>query len=289
MKNFEYKKVFTLKEALLLLAQHQEGAKILAGGTALLVKMHNKVLKPEILVDIKGIRGLEEIRYDPVEGLSIGALALIHSLETSQIIREKFEVISEAAGFLGSLQIRNRGTLGGNLCNASPAGDMAPCLISLSAKAKVMGGGGERFFPLEEFFMGPGKTALKQDELLTAVQVPNLPPRTGCMYTKHSIRKAMDWPVVGVAVALTLDSERDKCRDIKIALGAAAPVPMRAQKAEDRLRGQRMDETSIAEASRLASEEARPITDIRASAEYRREMVRVITQKTLKQVQEALS
>jgi len=289
MKNFEYKKVHTLEEAFHLLGQHQEKAMILAGGTDLLVKMRNKTLKPEILVDIKGIPGLDEIRYDPVEGLHLGALASIHRLETCPIILEKFPAISEAAGYLGSFQIRSRATLGGNLCHASPAGEMAPCLISLGAKLRIAGSAGERWVLLEDFFTDPGKTVLQRDELLTTVQVPTPPAQTGCQYTKYGIRKAMDLAIVGVAVVLTLDEEKDKCREVKIALGAVGPIPMRAKKGEARLRGQKMDEASIAEASLLASQEAQPITDIRASAEYRRKMVQALTQKTLKQLQEALS
>jgi len=284
MKNFEYKKLSTLDEALSLLGQSQDGAMILAGGTDLLVKIRNRVWHPEILIDIKGIPGLDEIRYDAVEGLYLGPLTSIHRLETSSIIREKFPAIFEAASSLGSFQVRCRATLGGNLCSASPAGDMAPSLISLGAKAKIVGRGRERWVPLEDFFTAPGKTLLKRDEFLAAVQVPKLPPQTGSKYIKFAFRKAMDWTIVGVAVALFLDSERDKCAEIRIALGAVASTPLRAKKAETRLRGQRMDEAAIAEASLLASEEVTPISDIRASGEYRREMVRVLTQKTLNQL-----
>jgi len=281
MKNFEYKKVSTLDEALSLMGQYQGRAKVLAGGTDLLVRMRNRVWNPEILIDLKGVPGLDEIQYDPAEGLQIGALTSIYRIVNSSIIREKFPAISQAAASLGSFQVRTRATLGGNLCNASPAADMAPILISLGAKVKIRRNEAERWIPLEEFFASPGKSVLRPSELLALIQVPTLPARTAGVYLKHTIRKAMDLPIASVAVALTLDSGKDKCREIKIALGAVGPIPIRAVEAEKQLRGLRVDEASMAEASLLAAEEARPISDVRASAEYRREMVRVLTQRAL--------
>ena len=289
MKSFGYQKVFTLEEAFRLLDQYPDKARILAGGTDLLVKIRHSILSPELLIDIKEIPGLDEIRYDPAAGLQIGALASIHRLETSAVIKEKYGVIAQAAGSLASLQVRTRATLGGNLCNVSPHGDMAPCLLSLGAKVKIAGKKEDRLVPLEEFFVGPGITDLRPGEILAAVQLPLPLPFTGCTYIKHTIRKAMDLAVVGVAVALSADSERVKCREVKIALGAVGPIPLRAKRAENRLRGQKLDDFSISEVSRIASEEVQPISDIRASGEYRREMVRVITERALKQAQGALS
>lgn len=283
MKNFIYKKVLTVEDAFLLLSEYKEKARILAGGTELLVKMKQKQLEPEILIDIKEIGALGGIQYDEKGGLIIGALASIRSIEVSKIIQEKFKVISEAAGFIGSIQNRNLATLGGNLCNASPAAEMAPCLMSLGTRVKVIGREKERWIPLEEFFTGPGQTVLKNGEILASIQVPNISPRTGCVYMKHSLRKAMDLAMVSVAVALTLDSTKKKCQEIKIVLGAVAPVSIRAQKAEERLRGKKIDYASIEEASRLAAKEARPISDLHGSAQYRKEMVRVITERSINQ------
>ena len=288
MKNFEYRKVSTLEEAFHLLARHQERARILAGGTDLLVKMRHKILAPELLIDLKGIPGLAEIRFDSANGLRLGALVSIHALETSPLVKEKFGIIAQSASSLGSYQIRTRATLGGNLGNASPAADMVPGLISLTAKAKIAGRNGERLIPLEELFAGPGKTRLQCGEILTEVQIPTPPAATGFHYAKHSIRKAMDLAVVGVAVALSIIPGKDLCSEAKIALGAVSPIPMRASKAEDFLRGQKVDEISISRAAFLAAEEARPVSDIRASSEYRKEMVRVLTQRTLHQVWKTL-
>ncbi|MFH1758224.1 MAG: xanthine dehydrogenase family protein subunit M [Pseudomonadota bacterium] len=283
MREFEYRKVSTLQDAFRLLEEHGEGARILAGGTDLLVKMRNRILTPRLLIDLKGVPDLEAISYDPESGLRIGALTTIHRMETSPLLREKFGVIAQAASSLGSYQIRCRATLGGNLCNASPAADMIPCFISLGAKAEIAGPKRERFLPLEDFFAAPGRTHLRPGEILTAVQVPQLSELTGTHYAKHSIRKAMDLAVVGVAVALSFDLGRERCSDAKIALGAVGPIPFRATRAESCLRSQRMDEELISQAALLASEEAQPISDIRASGEYRKEMVRVVTHRALKQ------
>ncbi len=283
MNDFEYRKVSTLEEAFRLFQEYGEGARILAGGTDLFIQMRNRTLQPKILVDLKGIPGMDQVSYDQASGLRIGTLTTIHRLETSPLLREKFGVIAQAASSLGSYQIRCRATLGGNIGNASPAADMVPALIILGAMVKIASLGGERFLPLEGLFSAPGKTRLRAGEILTEVQVSPPPGPTAFHYRKHSIRKAMDLAVVGVAVALHLNPSKDRCEAGKIALGAVGPVPMRATKAEGCLKGQKLDEALISRAALLASEEAQPISDIRASGDYRREMVRVITQRVLRQ------
>jgi carbon-monoxide dehydrogenase medium subunit len=281
MKSFEYRKVLTLEEASRLFQEYGEGAKVLAGGTDLFIKIRNQSLQPGILIDLKGIPEMDRVSYDSAAGLRIGALASIHRLETSSLLRERYGVIAQGAASLGSFQIRCRATLGGNIGNASPAADMVPGLISLGARVKIVSPGGERFLPLEGLFVGPGRTNLRAGEILTEVQVPPLAGPTGFHYTKHSIRNAMDLAVVGVAVALSRNPQKKRCEEAKIALGAVGPVPMRATKAENYLKGQELDEGLISRAALLASEEAQPISDIRASGEYRRAMVRVITQRAL--------
>jgi carbon-monoxide dehydrogenase medium subunit len=203
-------------------------------------------------------------------------------------VREEYGIIAQGAAALGSFQIRCRATVGGNICNASPAADMVPGLICLGAVVKIAGPGGERLLPLEDFFSGPGKTALGAEEILTEILVP--PPQTpaGFHYTKHAVRKAMDLAVAGVAVALSSNPAKDRCATAKIALGAVGPVPMRAARAEDCLKGRKLDEEAVSRAALLASEDARPISDIRAAAEYRREMVQVITRRALRQAWRSL-
>lgn len=280
---FEYLKPTTIEESVSLLIKYDGNAKIIAGGTDLVVQMKQRVVRPKYVVDIEGISGLDYIDYNEGQGLMIGALTTIRSLETSTQLLQRYPVISQAANQLGSPAIRNLGTLGGNLCNAAPSAETAPALIGLSARAKIVGPNGERVVPLEEFFIGPGNTILKSGELLIEIQVPVTLPGTRGVYLKHGIRGTMDLAIVGVAVIMTLDPKSEICHDIKVVLGAVAPIPMRARNAEDIIRGKRIDEVLINRCAQAASDEARPICDVRASAEYRKEMVKVFTRRAIRE------
>ncbi len=177
------------------------------------------------------------------------------------------------------MAIRNVGTVGGNLCHASPAADTAPALIALGARVKIVGPAGERTCALEDFFTGPGQTVLQSGEILAEILVPAMPPRTKSVYLKHAVRGAADLAIVGVAVIATLEDER--LRSVKIVLGAVAPRPIRARMAEKLLEGKELDESLIEDAAQAASDESRPITDVRASVDYRKEMVKVFTRWAL--------
>jgi len=281
---FEYLEPATIEEAVSLLTKYDGRAKVIAGGTDLVVQMREKAVKPDYVIDIVNIPGLDYINYDEKQGLSIGALTTISSLEKSAELRMKYPVISLAASKLGSVAIRNLGTLGGNLCNAAPSAEMAPALIGLSADAKIVGPGGERIVPLENFFTGPGSTVLKKGGLLVEVQVPVSWPGTRGVYLKHAIRGMVDLAIVGVAVVIVIEPRDGVCQDIKVTLGAVAPTPMRAHSAEGVIKGRRIDEGLIEKSAEAASAEARPISDVRASAEYRSEMVKVFTRWALRQV-----
>ena len=276
---FEYLEPTTVQEAVSLLSKYNGKSKIIAGGTDLLVAIRNKTTKPEYVVDIECILGLDYIRYDVQQGLSIGALTKVRLLEKLGELRHRYPIISQAASQLASVAIRNVATIGGNLCNAAPSADSAPALIGLGARAKIVGPVGEKIVALEDFFVGPGKTVLKTGELLLEVQVPVLPPNTKGVYLKHAIRGSIDLAIVGVAAILTMNGEL--CRDVKIVLGAVAPTPMRAKKAEKVLEGKKIDDFLIEEAAKAASSECRPIDDLRASAQYRREMVKVLTRRAI--------
>jgi aerobic carbon-monoxide dehydrogenase medium subunit len=280
---FNYLRSASIPEATALLAEHGKKAKVIAGGTDLLVGMKNKQKRPEYLIDILGIPGLDSVEYDKTKGLSIGALTSIRSLETSHLVRQLYPIVSQAAGLLGSVSIRNMATVGGNLCNASPSAEMAPALITLGAKARIAGAEGERTVPLEDFFVSPGVTVLADRELLTGVSLPPPAPNSNSVYCKYAIRKEAEVAIVGVAVSLTLTQPGNVCKDIRIALGAVAPTPIRAKGAEAVLRDKQISEALIEESSLRAMEEARPITDVRASADYRREMVRVFTRRAMEQ------
>ncbi|MCK4791046.1 MAG: xanthine dehydrogenase family protein subunit M [Desulfobacteraceae bacterium] len=280
---FEYLEPATIEEAVSLLTKYDGQAKVIAGGTDLVVQMREKAVKPDYVIDIVNIPGLDYINYDEKQGLSIGALTSIRSLEKSAELCQRYPVISQAASQLGSVAIRNTGTLGGNLCNASPSAETAPALIGLSAEARIVGPDGERVVPLEDFFTGPGTSVLKTAELLVEIQVPVLPPRAKGVYLKHTIRGTIDLAIVGIAIITTLEPETKICEDIKVVLGAVAPTPMRDKKTEELIRGKRIDDTLINESAESASTEAHPISDVRASAWYRTEMVKALTRQALRE------
>ncbi|MGD0235374.1 MAG: xanthine dehydrogenase family protein subunit M [Syntrophorhabdales bacterium] len=280
---FDYLAASTIEEALHLLTRDKGETKVLAGGTDLFLQVRSKRIKPEYVVDISDIPDLSGVSYDDKRGLRIGALTTIRTLETSSEVRHRYPILSEAAGQLGSVAIRNVATVGGNLCNARPSAETAQALVALSTQSVIVGPGGERIVPLENFFTGVGTTVLKTGELLKEIQVPILPPGSRGGYYKHSMRGTIDLAIVNAAVVVSPeDGDKCYCRDVRIVLGAVAPTPMRAINAEGILRGKRMDKTLIDEAARAASAEARPrAASIRGSVEYKKEMVRLITEKLL--------
>lgn len=279
LPKFEYLTPKTLSEACSMLSEHKGKAIAVAGGTDLLIKLRDKKLFPKYLVKIKDLPDLGYIRYSEADGLKIGALASNQSVASSSLVRERFECLAEAVGLIGTTQIRNLGSIGGNLCNAAPSADAAPPLIALGAKVKLTSPKGDRVVPLDSFFTGPGTTILEADEILTEIQVPNPPPRSGGAYLKLS-RTAVDLALVGVAALIT-QREDGSCSDARVVLGAVAPVPWRAKKAEGALRGRKLEAQVIEEAAQLATEECQPITDVRCSAEYRKEIVRVLTRRAI--------
>ena len=235
-------------------------------------------------MDISYIPGLEYIQYDAEGRLSIGALATIRSLEMSAEIQERHPVVSQAAGLLGSMAIRNVGTIGGNLCNASPCAETAPSLIGLGARVKLMGSHAGRTVALEEFFTGPGETVMQTGELMVEIQVPPMSSHTKGVYLKHTTRGTANPAIVGVAVIAAMDGK--KCIEAKLVLGAVAPTPIRAKKAEEILRGEEMDDALIEKAAQAASDESSSISDVRASADYRKDMVKVFTGYALRKFRE---
>jgi carbon-monoxide dehydrogenase medium subunit len=285
MRPFEYFEPATLADAVALLGRYNRQASILAGGTDLLVEIKEQLKQPDYVINIKKIPGLDCLNYDEDEGLRIGALVTVRRIETSPLVQAKYASLAQAARDLASIQVRCRATVAGNICRASPSADTLPPLIADGAVVKVFGLQGERVILLEEFFIGPGKTVMTQDEVLTEIAVPAPPLHTGKVYIKHGRRKAMELATVGVAVTLTLAG--DICQEIRIVLGAVAPTPLRARQAEAVLRGKRIDEAAISAAAQAAQAESRPISDVRSSAEYRSEMVRVLTARAVRQAVEA--
>lgn len=288
MKSFEYVAPKTTKEVVSALKRHGKRAMIVAGGTDLLVKMKGRALGPDVVVDVKRVPGLGEIKFDKKNGLTLGACVTMREVERSPVVRRHYAGVAEGAEIVGSVQIRNRATVVGNLCNAAPSADVAPGLMALGAKVKIAGpGGSTRTLPLDQFFAGPGKTVLKPGEWVTHVVVPPPPPKTGSAYLRHTTREAMDIAVVGVGAAVTLTPRNGVCKDARIVLGAVAPTPMRAVRAEGLLKGQKLTADLIEQAAQVASEEARPISDQRGSAEFRRELTKVMTERMVKKAFES--
>ena len=283
---FEYFEPQTTAEAVSLLCKYGDRAKVLAGGTDLICICWEQRLEPEYVINIGYIPDLDYIRVDDKKGLVIGAATSIRTIEKSQLLRPKYAAIGEAAGQLAMIAIRNVATIGGNLCNAAPSADMSPPLLAMSATIKLVSGNGERVVPLEDFFTGPGATVMKTGELLVEIQVPAPPANSSGTYLKLGARGegGDSLAVVGVAVVITLGSANGNCEDTKIVLGAVAPTPIRARKAEEILRGKKLSQELIDKAAQAASDESSPITDVRGSAEYRREMLKVITGHAIKRV-----
>jgi CO/xanthine dehydrogenase FAD-binding subunit len=282
LPRFEYLEPHTMDEALSLLSQHKGRAKVIAGGTDLLPKLKRREISaPEYIIDLKGIPDLGYIKYDDGGGLRLGALVTIHAVEASPVVQERYGVLSQAVESMASTQVRNRGTIAGNLCNAVPSADTAPALLTLEASLKLASPEGERMVNIADFFTGPNETVLTDEEILQEIQVPNLPPHSGGSYQKLTPRRSMDLAVVGVAAVVV--AEDGVCSDIRIALGAVAPTPMRARRAEDIVRGQKLTEEVTNRAAQIASEQCRPIDDHRASAQYRCDMVEVLTKRAIQQ------
>ncbi len=284
LPKFEYLAPQSVSEAAALLKEKGEGAYLLAGGTDLLVKMNHGLLKPKCVVALKHIDGLKEIVYDEESGLKIGATALLAEVADHVDIKKHYPAVAAAARETANVQIRNMGTVAGNLCNAAPSADNAPSLMAMNAEVSIMGGTGERRLPLDRFFKGPGLNVLAPGEIMTAIHVPPPGADSGVSYQHISARGKVDISAVCVGVMVRMAG--NECREVRIFLGAVAPVPMRAVKAEALLAGRELTDALINEAGAAAMEESQPITDVRSSAEYRKKMVAVLTRRALKEARD---
>ncbi len=276
---FEYFSPQSLPEACALLVQYGDSAKVLAGGSDLLVKMKDGLIKPAYLVSLKNLESLKVIRYEIGTGVIIGARATHNEVMTNSILQEKFRSVCEAAHSMAADQIRNVGTIGGNLVNAVPSADLPPILIALDSQARIVGPSRDKTIPLEDFFLGPGKTVLGSGEILVEIIIPDQ-PTTGSNYIKFGLRRAGALAVAGVASSVTVND--GTCQEVRIVLGAVAPIPLRARQAENVLRGKKISGELIDEAGRVAAAESKPINDIRGSIKYRRNLVNVLTKRSLR-------
>lgn len=284
MNAFSYHKPKTLDEAIALLHDYGENASILAGGTDLLVKLKKREKMLAHVVDVKAIPALDEIIVGKEGEICIGSLVTMQALSESSTLRGGTMILAQAASKLGSFQIRNRATIGGNICNSSPSGETLPSLLCLEARFKLAGVTGEREILAEEFFVEPGKNVCGTDEFLTQIILPPLPTDFVGVYKRYSLRNAVDLAVVSVAVLGSFDRSRQLFKDIRIGLGAVAPTPIRARKAENLLVGVEMRQNLIKKAGEAASEEAQPISDIRASRWYRTDLLKYLVPVALEEL-----
>jgi len=279
LPDFDYYAPSTVKEACSVLARLNGSASVLAGGTDLLPNMKNDLTAPTALVSLKKIQGLQGITYVPGKGVVIGARVTQNGVVRSSLLNQKYLSVSETAHAMANYQIRNRGTIGGNLVSAVPSADLPPILIALQASVTLEGSHQTRTVPLEKFFTGPRRSVIARDEILTEIVIPDQ-TTTGSAYIKFGLRRSGALAVVGVAVSLI--AEGMCIQEARIVLGAVAPTPIRALEAERLLTGKTVTEAVLEDVGRAAAIECRPISDIRGSEEYRREMVGVFAKRALR-------
>lgn len=276
MNNFEYFDPKTVRQATRLLEKYQGNAHVLAGGTDLFLRMRHRAVMPEVIIDIKRINALSGVRYSGAKGLRIGAAATHADVLAHTSVRRHYGALAEAASWVGSRQTRHRGTVAGNLCNASPAADTAPALLAYRATVKIVGPQGEREIALDDFFQGPGRTALAPTEMVAEILVPPPQDKRGWGFLRRT-RTAIDIALVSSCAVIT--AENGVCSEVGISLGAVAPTPLRATQAEGVVRGQPASVALAEAAGRTAAAECHPISDVRCSGDYRKSMVEVLTQR----------
>jgi aerobic carbon-monoxide dehydrogenase medium subunit len=283
MHNFKYYHPRTVEEALALLAEYGEDVKLIAGGQSLLLLMREGLIRRAALISLLDIPGMDGINLDQANGaITIGALATHRQVERSPLVAQKLPLLAAAYPNLASIQVRNLGTLGGNLCHNGPGSDPPASLVALDATVVLWGPHGRRSLSVEDFGTSYYETALLPTEILEQVRIPIMPARSAGAYQKLALRRS-DLHFVNTAVRITLTEDRAGCKDVRIALGGVAPTTVRARAAEKVLRGQRLSERIIAEAGAVAVGETDPISDSHASAEYRRQVTPIAVQRALRE------
>ncbi len=281
MQAFDYISPGSIKEVVRLLASNGARAGIFCGGTDLLVQLRENRRKAGLLIDIKNIAELTSLHYAVEAGLWIGAAAACSSICRNPVVTENYPGLVDAIQLIGGVQIQSRASVGGNLCNASPAADSIPALIVHAAKCVITGSAGTREVPVEQFCVAPGKTVLNAGELLLAIKVPAIRGNFGAHYLRFIPRNEMDIAEVGVGASVTLDKAKQKLLSARIALGAVAPTPLFVEEAGAFLAGKDISREILREAARIAQAAARPITDLRGTIEHRKHLCLVLTQRAL--------
>jgi CO/xanthine dehydrogenase FAD-binding subunit len=282
LQAFDYAAARSVEEAVSLLAQHGDQARVLAGGTDIIVQVREGRRKLAMLVDIKGIPEANELAYDPAQGLTIGAAVPCYKIYERQDIAAAYPGLIDAVSLVGGIQIQGRATVGGNLCNASPAADTIPALIVHHATCVVAGPNGRRDIPAEQFCTGPGRTALQPGEFLVSLRMPSPAPNSGAHYLRFIPRNEMDIAVVGVGASVVLNRDQTSFGAARVALGAVAPTPLLVETAGAALVGKPIADDAIEQAAEASQAAARPIDDMRGTAAYRRHLVGVLTRRALR-------
>jgi len=285
MKHFEYLEPATVAEACDLLKQYAGEARVFAGGSSLTILLKQGFLQPEALINIKKIEALRRIEDTP-DGLLIGALVTHHDIETSSLLASTLPVLCELEHDVANIRVRNMATVGGNIASGEPLTDLPCVFIALDATVRIASSSGERTVPVEEVFLDYYETQLEDDEVLTHVLIPPLPPHSAIDYFRFSSSSVVDKPCIGVAVRMSVAPDSGRCSGVRIGLGCVASTPMRARKAEAALEGQPLDDANVDDAARAAAEECSPLSDLRGSERYKREMVRVLVKRMTRRVYE---
>lgn len=280
LPKFDFLRPYSIVETCEILDEFGDSAKLIAGGTDVLVNLKRKVIKPSLLVGIDRVDELDGVSSTKSE-VKVGSLVTATTLSENRTLNRNYSVLARAAAGLGSPPVRNRATVGGNLVTARPAADLIPPLMVLDAKLHTISSAGTRVLPVDRFVVGPGETKIKPNELMTHVSVPRNDPGTGAVYIKFGARHSCEISIVSVAAFVALTPAGRRIKEAKIALGAVAPKPIRCPRAEQLLAGASPGETAFAEAGQAAARASRPISDHRGSARYRRQMVDVLTRRAL--------
>ncbi|GAB6154839.1 xanthine dehydrogenase family protein subunit M [Desulfosporosinus burensis] len=283
LNNFEYFAPKTPAEALELVARLGSKAKILAGGTDLLVVMKAKAISPDYLIDINGVEEFKGIICEPGKGAVIGTNTKLAEIQFSEEIQAKYPALAYAASEVGSSQVRHMASLGGNSCNASPAAETPPPLVAMGAKVVLRSISGERELPLEEFILGVRQLDLTEGEMLTKFIIPEPAQNSACRYAYMGRRDAMEIDCVNMAVSIELENDGQTIKEVRLVMGSVYPRPLVSKEVPTLLLGQKLSDQLIEQAAEAAQDEAKPIDDIRASAEYRREIVKVLARRLLKE------
>ncbi|MDP6644623.1 MAG: xanthine dehydrogenase family protein subunit M [Rhodospirillales bacterium] len=279
LPNFQYLAPKDPAELAAMLAEHGAAARILSGGTDLLVQMKSPGMKPDYLIDINGIDELSEIRFDDGAGLVIGSAAKLEAVMDTPVVKEKYYGLWQSIETIGARQIRTMGSLGGNLCNASPAADTPPPLVAFGAEVTIAGAKGERSMLLEDFILGNRQTALDPGEYLKTISLPAPAENSGSAYHHFRVRGGMEIALAAAAVYLVVDSGDRTIIDSRIVLGVVGPTPIRATEAEQIVAGQEPSEDLLRAAAEACAGQSKPIDDYRASAEYRKEILKVLFER----------